>query len=244
MEAKIPRGLPPSPSSNIMIILGRSETFLNVMRFFSSFFWFFAYVFPSQALGQEREIFVMRHVQKQCDDCSSCGITSQGVELAERIAEKLKDKQITLVFHTDCKRSKDTVEALGHRLFIGEKATPDCRPVLDSAATTEPSGAALGRRTCETNKKQSVDLLIKEIKKHRCDQAILVVDHSDRILEIVTALGWTKDRPSSIEDYGKVFSLKATDPVQDRKINFCFDWPGSGSVNFSVFLDFSKTLKW
>jgi len=65
-----------------------------------------------------REIYLVRHAEKQVDGTKDPSLTKKGRQRAENLAKQLKSKNITVIYSTDYKRTIETASPLAKMLAI------------------------------------------------------------------------------------------------------------------------------
>lgn len=66
----------------------------------------------------DREIYLVRHAEKQADGGKNPSLTTVGKQRASHIAEMLKDKNISAIYSTDYNRTQQTAVPLAKKLGI------------------------------------------------------------------------------------------------------------------------------
>jgi phosphohistidine phosphatase SixA len=131
---------------------------------------------------QAQTVWIVRHAEKDTTNPSDTdpGLSLTGQERAKDLAALLKSKQVVAVYTTPFKRTKQTVEptANGHGVAV---------------QTYNPADAAALAST-----------VLKQIK----DGSVIIVGHSNTVLELVEALGAKRPIPTlGEEDYDYVFTV-------------------------------------
>ncbi len=73
---------------------------------------------PELIADEYRSIYLVRHAEKQQDGTRDPSLTKQGHLRAEDISVQLKDKNISLIYSTDYKRTRETASPLVTSLKI------------------------------------------------------------------------------------------------------------------------------
>jgi len=74
-------------------------------------------VFHSVAM-ESREIYLIRHAEKQSDGNKNPSLTKEGIKRAENIAQMLADKNISVIYSSNYKRTKETAAPLAEKLNL------------------------------------------------------------------------------------------------------------------------------
>ncbi|GAB3267232.1 phosphoglycerate mutase family protein [Larkinella harenae] len=121
-------------------------------------------------------IYIVRHAEK-VSEADTSSLTAVGFERAQDLAERLDDERISLILTTPYRRTQQTALPLAHQLNLPVESYP-AKPI---SAVVERVMWAKGKN-------------------------ILVVGHSNTILDIVKGLG-TKPSKSQIEadDFDNLF---------------------------------------
>ena len=122
---------------------------------------------PSAASAQ-RAILVVRHAEKQSDSNErAVPLSEAGRARARRLAELLKDTDVTAIYSTDTERTKQTAEPLAQALKL-EIKTYDAR---DADGRLAPR------------------LLVDKLRRDHAKDVVLVIGHSDTLPGLLKALG-------------------------------------------------------
>jgi broad specificity phosphatase PhoE len=137
-----------------------------------------ASLLTSAAAAQPPVIFLVRHAERAAISGhvpSDTGLSEAGRARAERLAEALKDAEITAIYTTEYKRTKETAAPLAQSLGI--------RPEVISG--------------------DDVRSLVKRLKASRGN--VLVVGHSNTLPQIISALGVSSRVTVAESDYDNLF---------------------------------------
>lgn len=69
-------------------------------------------VTPTLAADENRNIYLIRHAEKQADGTKDPSLTEQGRSRAANIFKQLKGKNITVIYSTNYKRTRETASPL------------------------------------------------------------------------------------------------------------------------------------
>lgn len=128
------------------------------------------------------KVWIVRHAEKDVSDPKDRDpdLSSQGAERAEALKKELRGQKIDSIFSTDYKRTKLTGFPLADITGISIK-------------TYEPTKA---------------DELVKSLKENATGKKILIIGHSNTVLELIEAFGAKRPVPSvSDDEYDYLFSL-------------------------------------
>lgn len=106
-------------------------------------------------------ILITRHAEK-VDDAPDARLSAKGLERAEALARRLRDAKVTHIYATQVERTQQTAAPLARNL----KLTPTILKAEETQTT-----------------------LVQRLKKHGDADVVLVVNHSDRMGGLWTALG-------------------------------------------------------
>jgi len=130
-------------------------------------------------------VFLVRHAEKEASvPGSDPPLSETGRARARALAKVLRDAKIDTVFHSEYRRTAETV-------------APLC-----SACGIEPT-VVPAARTGE---------LVAKIRAHRSGN-VLVAGHSNTVPEIIRALGWSGEVAIGDDDYGELFVVSPTLPA-------------------------------
>jgi phosphohistidine phosphatase SixA len=128
------------------------------------------------------KVWIVRHAEKDVSDPADKDpdLSPAGAERAEALKKELKGQKIDTIFATDYKRTKLTGFPLADITGISIK-------------TYEPSKAAA---------------LVKSLKENAGGKKILIIGHSNTVLELIEAFGAKRPVPTiSDNEYDYLFSL-------------------------------------
>ncbi|AKD58727.1 phosphoglycerate mutase [Spirosoma radiotolerans] len=142
-------------------------------------------------------VYIVRHAEKQ-NETDTTDLTPAGYARADALAEKLANRGIDSIFSTPYYRTRQTAQTLAQRIGV---------PVVDYPA--KPTEAIVNRVVAIRHK------------------TVLVVGHSNTILEIARGLG-AKPTMTKIEsgDFDKLFRLRIHHGPFRRSVNFFPDTYG------------------
>lgn len=75
-------------------------------------------LFPSILIAQERQIFLVRHAEKQNDGTRDPSLTEKGILRSNNIADMLKNEEIIKIYSSPYKRTKETATPLANLLKL------------------------------------------------------------------------------------------------------------------------------
>ena len=81
---------------------------MNLIIFISLFFLTYS---PSTTT-----YYLVRHAEKACEDCNSCGLSQSGNARAATLASYLSNKDIDMIFASQCLRTSSTAQPLADKL--------------------------------------------------------------------------------------------------------------------------------
>jgi broad specificity phosphatase PhoE len=143
-----------------------------------------AFLAPSVA-AQPPVIFLVRHAERAATSGrvpSDTGLSAPGHERAEALARTLKDAQITAIYTTEYKRTRETAGPIARSLGM----QPEVIPADDLRG------------------------LIAKLKASRGN--VLVVGHSNTLPQIISALGASSRVAVSESEYDNLFLVLLEDP--------------------------------
>jgi len=75
--------------------------------------------FTSQGFASEsKEIYLIRHAEKQTDDSKNPSLTKEGIKRAENIAKMLANKDISAIYSSNYNRTRETAAPLAKKLNL------------------------------------------------------------------------------------------------------------------------------
>jgi len=128
------------------------------------------------------KVWIVRHAEKDTSDPKDKDpdLSDAGAQRAEALKKELRSQHLDSIFSTDYKRTKLTVFPLADIIGI-------------SIQTYDPSKGAQ---------------LAKSLKANAAGKKILIVGHSNTVLELIEAFGAKRPVPSIADDeYDYLFSL-------------------------------------
>jgi broad specificity phosphatase PhoE len=144
-----------------------------------------AFVFATAALAESPVIFLVRHAERAATSGqvpSDTGLSPVGRARAESLAQTLKDAQISAIYTSEFKRTKETAEPLAQSLGI--------RPEVIQA--------------------DDLRSLLPKLKGARGN--VLVVGHSNTLPQIINALGISPRVTVAESDYDNLFLVVEDQP--------------------------------
>lgn len=131
--------------------------------------------------------WLTRHAHKETDGTKNPPLSKQGVELANKIAEKLKSQPLSAIYSTPYKRTMQTgtPAALHHNIDIHSKYYP--APEMASILKTQHCG----QQVLVVGHSNTVPALIAELSNHQITTKITEKQYGD-LFKI------------TIDSYGKV----------------------------------------
>ncbi len=127
-------------------------------------------------------VWIVRHAEKDVSDpkAKDPDLTAEGYQRAEALMKVLKGKRIDSIFSTDYKRTKLTGFPLADRIGITIKPYDATKPII----------------------------LVKNLKENAGGKNIVIVGHSNTVLELIEAFGAKRPVPTITDDeYDYIFSL-------------------------------------
>ena len=123
--------------------------------------------------------FLVRHAEKACEDCFTCGLSEAGMTRAETLADSLINKGIDQIFASQCLRTQATAEPLAMQTGV-----------MVTLYHTDQLTA-----------------LIQSLKGLEDRRDILIVGHRNQIPVIIDSLTHEKVTIGS-EDYDNLFIIR------------------------------------
>ena len=137
-------------------------------------------------------IFIVRHAEKASTGGNDPDLSPQGEKRADALAQILKDSQITSVFVTDLKRTRETAAPTAKAAQV----IPTVIPANDIGALVEKLRALSGNA--------------------------LVVGHGNTIPDVLKALGIATPVSIPEDDYNEIFVVMAGDTPQLLRLHYPF----------------------
>lgn len=135
------------------------------------------------ATGEATTVVVVRHAEKSTDDPRDPSLSDLGHERARALSALLKDADVTQIYTTHYKRTRQTAEPFAQQYGISIAE----RPI--NAANSATYARDLAR----------------EILTTRAGKGVLIVGHSNTVPEIVTALSGRAVAPITDAEYDHIF---------------------------------------
>ncbi|WP_171047943.1 phosphoglycerate mutase family protein [Pedobacter xixiisoli] len=138
------------------------------------------------------KVWIVRHAEKDISNPADKDpdLSPAGAERAEALKKELKGQKIDSIFSTDYKRTKLTGFPLADITGI-------------SIQTYEPSKVAA---------------FVKSLKEHAGGKKVLIIGHSNTVLELIEAFGAKRPVPAiSDDEYDYLFSLTVKGDKVDVK---------------------------
>ena len=129
----------------------------------------------------ETRYYFVRHAEKACEDCVTCGLTSDGNLRAIALMDTLINKKIDTIFASQCLRTRLTARPLADRL-----------------------GKSIS--IYQTNQ---LNNFINNLKKFSSNKSLLIVGHSDQIPVMIDSLAH-RHVVIGNNDYDNLFVLTKT----------------------------------
>lgn len=161
--------------------------------------WLFVFFFGLHQVATAQKplkIWLVRHAEKDTSNPKDTDpdLTQDGYKRAEALMKTLKGQQIDSIFSTDYKRTKLTGFPLGDRIGL-------------TIQTYEPAKGAD---------------LATSLKKNAAGKNVLIIAHSDTILELIEAFGVARPIPTISDnayDYLFLLTIKG-DKVEIKTQHF------------------------
>lgn len=122
--------------------------------------------------------YLVRHAEKVCEDCTTCGLSQEGNMRAAALANYLSDKGIDMIFASQC---------------------------LRTSSTAQPTADRLGKPVSVYNTEQ-LDTFITTLKSFN-NKDVLIVGHSNQIPNMVQALSGKRVFISD-SDFDNIYVIK------------------------------------
>lgn len=147
-----------------------------------------------QAVNAQKavKIYVVRHAEKLTDDAKDPGLSDIGAERAVDLMKELRGQKIDSIYTTNYKRTKLTAFPLADKIGISMK----------------------------TYNAADQKALAKQLIENAQGKRILIVGHSNTVLEIIEAFG--AERPVkelTDDDYDYIFEINVKGTKADVKAN-------------------------
>ena len=123
--------------------------------------------------------YLVRHAEKACDDCNTCGLSTDGENRAELLADYLSNKGIDTIFSSQCLRARNTAQPIAD--------------LLNEGVSIYQTG--------------QLSSFINMLKSINTTKQILVVGHSNQIPVIIDSLAHQQVFISDT-DYDNLFIIK------------------------------------
>lgn len=152
-------------------------------RIFLIFILLFVSINHGTAISEKTTIYVVRHAEKDLADSKNADpdLSEDGYSRAEALSEKLKAQNIAVIFSTNYKRTKQTALPLARNKGL-DIVSYEGRNYTD---------------------------LKEAVNKNYKNKKVLIVGHSNTVLEIVKAFGAVPPVSSlTEEDYDFLFELR------------------------------------
>jgi broad specificity phosphatase PhoE len=137
-------------------------------------------------------IFIVRHAEKATAGADDPDLSVAGQKRADALARILKDSQITAVFVTEFKRTRETAAP-----------TAKAAHVVPTAVSANDTAALLG-------------------KLRALNGNALVVGHGNTIPNLMKALGMEMPITIPDDDYTEIFVVSLDDPSQMLRLHYPF----------------------
>ena len=123
--------------------------------------------------------YLVRHAEKACDDCNTCGLSAEGKSRAETLANYLSNKGIDTIFSSQCLRARNTAQPLANQL----------------------------NKTVTVYQTNQLTAFINTLKSFSNSRQILVVGHSNQIPVMIDSLAH-KQVTIADDDYDNLYIIK------------------------------------
>ena len=123
--------------------------------------------------------YLVRHAEKACEDCNTCGLSPEGMERAELLADLLISKGIDTIFASQCLRARNTAQPLADRL----------------------------QQTVSVYQTNQLTSFISKLKAFNHSRQILIVGHSNQIPVMIDSLA-NKQVFIADDDYDNLYIVK------------------------------------
>lgn len=141
---------------------------------------------PSTAAAKEATtIVIVRHAEKGTDDPRDPSLSETGQARAKALASALENAEVSAIYSTQYKRTKETGEALAKQ----RKLEVTVRPVTAANAATY------------------TESLVREILDKQAGKTVVIVGHSNTVPELVKAFSGKVVAQLTEEEYDKLFLL-------------------------------------
>ena len=134
--------------------------------------------------GMPALVVLVRHAEKAANPKDDPPLTKAGQERARALVDALKDTRVTAIITSDAQRTRETAQPLAEALGL--------KPVV----------VGLGR----AGAKAHADAVATELRR-MAGGVVVVVDHSDTIPLIITALGGPRMAEIPSKEYADFFVL-------------------------------------
>lgn len=123
--------------------------------------------------------YLVRHAEKACDDCATCGLSNEGTTRAQQLASYLSNKGIDTILASQCLRTRNTAQPLAN---------------------------ALGKSVSIYQTTQLTSF-INQLKAFNDHRQILIVGHSNQVPVMIDSLA-DQQVTISETDYDNLFIIK------------------------------------
>ena len=155
--------------------------------------------------GMPALVVLVRHAEKAANPKDDPPLTKAGQERARALVDALKDTRVTAIITSDAQRTRETAQPLAEALGL--------KPVV----------VGLGR----AGAKAHAEAVAAELRR-LAGGVVVVVDHSDTIPLIITALGGPRVPEIPSKNYADFFVL-TPGPSGARLVRARYGAPDSGS---------------
>jgi phosphohistidine phosphatase SixA len=139
---------------------------------------------PAGGAGMPALVVLVRHAEKAANPKDDPPLTKAGMERARALVEALKDTKVTAIITSDAQRTRETAAPLAEALGL------------------TPKVVALGHAGAPAH----AEAVAAELRR-QAGGVVVVVDHSDTIPLIITALGGPRVGEVSPKAYADLFVL-------------------------------------
>jgi broad specificity phosphatase PhoE len=137
------------------------------------------------SIGRDTVIIVVRHAERANDDPVDPSLSAEGLLRAQELAKVLADTKVNAIYTSQFRRTKQTAEplALANGITIQE------RPITGANLPTYAASLA------------------DEIRLNHRGQTVLVVNHSNTVPDIVTALSGVAAAPIPETEFSRLYTV-------------------------------------
>jgi broad specificity phosphatase PhoE len=141
-------------------------------------------------------VVVVRHAEKATDDPADPSLSEEGLARAQELARVLADTNVSAVYTSQFRRTKQTAEPLAQAAGV----VVEERPITAENVATYASDLA------------------REIRDGHAGQTVLVVNHSNTVPDIVTALSGAAAAPIDESEFSRLYTVAIDRKGQARVV--------------------------